>query len=380
MALDALGTVLMEAILWLDNLKGRQQTHPQALKTAEHVPTSPTPILTFVDDDVNATAGKPMKTPRLQRVCGVDFSGASKSGKTAWLAEFEADWSLGTLQLVQLASLGKLAGSDERTAVCRFLAEQISSSRATLWAMDFPFGLPLELGGEDWNSQLEMVDNFESKDGGGNPAAVFGRQLAVNARQIVSRGRIRRKTDVETSTPFDSYHYRIIYQTFHGMRDVLLPISRSVETAVLPFQYDRMASARRIVVESCPSSFLKRWNLPHARYKQSGGKQPTTAHRSNRLEILRGIHALPKICLAKDVSCDQDSACNSDHSSKVVDLHVPCTLDMSRHRRRVIMQDSGGDALDAVLAGLGGWRAFHSTNHADVLRDTRYRLEGHVYS
>ena len=53
---------------------------------------------------------------------------------------------------------------------------------------------------------------------------------------------------------------------------------------------------------------------------------------------------------------------------------------MSQHRRSVIMQDSGGDALDAVLAGLGGWRAFYCTNHAEVLRDARYSLEGRVYS
>ncbi len=321
-----------------------------------------------------------MKTPRLHRVCGVDFSGASKSGKTAWLAELEADWSSGTLQLVQLSSLGKLAGSDERTAVCRYLAEQICSSRATLWAMDFPFGLPLELGGEDWNSQLEMVENFESQDGGGNLAAVFGKQLSVTARQIVSSGRIRRKTDVETSTPFDSYHYRIIYQTFHGMRDVLLPISRSGETAVIPFQYHRMASARRIVVESCPSSFLKRCNLPHSRYKQSGGKPPTSVHRSKRLEILRGIDALSEIYLAKDGSYNQESTKKSDLPSTAADQGIPCKLSMTSHRRRLIMQDSGGDALDAVLAGLGGWRAFHCTNHADVLRDSRYCLEGRVYS
>lgn len=321
-----------------------------------------------------------MKTPRLRRVCGVDFSGASKSGKTAWLAEFEADWSSGALQLVQLASLGKLAGSDDRTAVCRFLGEQISSSRATLWAMDFPFGLPVELGGEDWNTQLGMVENFEPEDASGNPAAMFGRQLSTIARQVVSSGRIRRKTDIETSTPFDSYHYRIIYQTFHGMRDVLLPISKRAETAVLPFQYHRMPSARRIVVEACPSSFLKRWKLPHTRYKQSGGKPPTHVHRSNRLEILRGIDSLPKVFPAKGTSCNQDSSIETDFSSKDPTKEVPCKIGMSSHRRRMIMQDSGGDALDAVLAGLGGWRSFHGTNHADVMRDSRYCFEGRVYS
>ena len=321
-----------------------------------------------------------MKTPRLQRVCGVDFSGARKSGKTAWLAELEADWSSGTLQLVQLASLGKLARSDERTDVCHFLAEQISSSQATLWAMDFPFGLPVELGGEGWNSQLAMLEDFEPRGGTGNPAAFFGRQLAASARQIVSDGRIRRKTDVETSTPFDSYHYRIIYQTFHGMRDVLSPISKLSETAVIPFQYCRMASARRVVVESCPSSFLKRWKLPHSQYKQSGGKPPTRAQRANRLAILRGIDDLPTIFAGKDAAGDQEPSSDAGVSSSIARHEVPCRLDMSRHRRRVIMQDSGGDALDAVLAGLGGWRAFHSTNHADVRRDTRYCLEGYVYS
>ena len=66
--------------------------------------------------------------PGLQRVCGVDFSGASKSGKTAWLADFEVDWSKGNLRLAALAPLGRLAGSDERVRVCEYLAEAISSS------------------------------------------------------------------------------------------------------------------------------------------------------------------------------------------------------------------------------------------------------------
>ena len=332
------------------------------------MPTSPTPILTLVADDVNATAGNPMKAPRLQRVCGVDFSGASKSGKTAWMAKFEADWSAETLKLVQLASLGKLAGSDERSAVCSYLAEQISASQDTLWAMDFPFGLPIELGGDDWMAQLDMVLSFEPDGGSGNPAAAFGRQLSVTAREIVSNGRIRRKTDVETSTPFDSYHYRIIYQTFHGMRDVLLPISKTPGTAVIPFQYHKMESASRIVVESCPSSSLKYWGLPHSRYKQSGGKPPTSVHRSNRTLIMRGIHALPKLFSVKDFSGNAENRI------------IPSSPSISSHRRRVIMQDSGGDALDAVLAGLGGWRAFHSTNHTDALLDNRYRSEGRVYS
>lgn len=311
-----------------------------------------------------------MGAPRLKRICGIDFSGARKSGKTAWLADFEADWSSGTLRLDRLTSLGKLAGSDERGDVCNYLSDQICNSQDTLWAMDFPFALPIELGGEDWGAQLEMVASFEANDGNQNPANAFGQHLAMMARQMVSNGRIRRKTDVETATPFDSYHYRIIYQTFHGMRDVLLPVSRCGGTAVIPFQYSRMASASRIVIESCPASFLKRWDLPHSRYKQSGTKPPTAVHRANRSEILRGIHALPEVRSVVEVSGNQRATAGM----------IPSKLSISTHRRRVIMQDSGGDALDAVLAGLGGWRAFHGTHHVDAMRDTRYCLEGRVYS
>ena len=308
--------------------------------------------------------------PVLQRVCGVDFSGASKSGKTAWLADFEVDWSKGNLRLAALAPLGRLAGSDERVRVCEYLAEAISSSSNTLWAMDFPFALPIELGGRDWHAQLDMVASFETDPGRNDAAAVFGRHLSTHARQVMKAGRIRRKTDIETSTPFDSYHYRIIYQTFHGMRDVLLPLTESAATAVLPFQYCNLASASRVVVESCPASFLKRWNLPHSRYKQTGCKPPNPVHRANRSEILRGVHALP------EVLCE-DRVLGGAGKPR---MRVPSKFAISEHRRRVIMKDSGGDALDAVLAGLGGWRAFYGTNHGDVMRDQRYCFEGRVYS
>ena len=327
------------------------------------MPTSPTPILTGVTDDVNATGVDILKVPELDRVCGVDFSGASKSGKTAWLAEFEAVWSGGPLRLVSLAALGKLAGSDQRDDVCEYLVARILGSQKTLWAMDFPFSLPIELGGEDWLAQLNRIAQFRSTVAAHNPAAEFGRQLAVTARSLVSSGRIRRKTDMETVTPFDSYHYRIIYQTFHGMRDVLLPIAKEPGTAVIPFQYSRLASANRIVVESCPASSLKRWALPRALYKQTGGRPPAHVHRLNRLKILRGIKALPEIALSPTRAKKTASS-----------------VEISQHRQRVIMQDSGGEALDAVLAGLGGWRAIHSVDHADSAEDARYRFEGRVYS
>lgn len=276
--------------------------------------------------------------PTLTRVCGVDFSGARKSGKTAWLAELSV---LGAkLTLESLRPLGSLAGSDDRAAVCALLVNRILNSRQTLWGCDFPFGLPVELGLGTWRSQLNRVCNY------GGSATDFGRELVARARQRSSVLHIRRETDRQSRTPFDCYHYRIIHQTFHGMRDVLRPIAGDEETAVLPFQYDRISDAARVVVEACPSSTLRRLGLPYRIYKQTAGRPPEPKHLQTRRSILRGIE-------------------NRVH--------------FSVHRRRLMMQNPGADALDAVLAGLGSWAGFLNADHQRVANHARYPREGFVY-
>jgi hypothetical protein len=54
-------------------------------------------------------------------------------------------------------------------------------------------------------------------------------------------------------------------------------------------------------------------------------------------------------------------------------------VEISPHRRRLIMNDPGGDALDAVLAGVGGWTGFASADHQAIRKHSRYRHEGYVY-
>lgn len=282
---------------------------------------------------------RPSTLPVISRVQGVDYSGAAESGKTAWLATLAPDGPL--LDLQALKPLGKLAASATRDRVNQFLRDRILASRQTLWGIDFPFGLPVELKIGTWRDQLAHVCRHVGD------AKSYGRSLVDLARKVTGQLHIRRQTDLETKTPFDCYHYRIIYQTFHGMRDVLEPISTDPRTAVLPFDYDRASKdTDRLVVEACPSSFLKRNGLPHQRYKQSGGKEPTEAHRQTRREILRAIRGRVRI---------------------------------SAYRRRVILSDSGGDALDAVLAGLGAWEAIRRVNHEQIAADQRYSQEGYVY-
>ena len=157
---------------------------------------------------------------------------------------------------------------------------------------------------------------------------------------------IRRLTDTEQKAPFDPYHYRIIYQTFYGMRDVLGPLWRRRQTAILPFQYRRLASARRVLVEACPASTLKRMGLPHQNYKQPEGGPLTNRRRRTRRVILDG--------LAEYVS-------------------------ISEAHRRVMMRNGGADALDAVIAALGAVRAWGTYDHQKISRHYRYPLEGHLY-
>jgi hypothetical protein len=174
----------------------------------------------------------------------------------------------------------------------------------------------------------------------------LGLECVRRARSLGARMHIRRQTDVDARAPFDPYHYRIIYQTFYGMHAVLQPLWRDARTAVLPFRYDRLSSAARVLVEACPASTLKRLGLPHQNYKQPAGGPLTRRRRLTRRTIVEGIAA---------------------------------RVGVSVTDRRVMMRDPGGDAIDAVLAALGAAEAFATVDHAAIARHRRYPREGHLY-
>ena len=218
----------------------------------------------------------------------------------------------------------------------------IKSSHRALWAMDFPFGFPIEVfaPGTRWPAQLAFLQNWR-KD-----AYAVGLECLRRAKRLGGPMHIRRQTDDEVKAPFDCYHYRIIYQSFYGMRDVLGPLSRSRGTAILPFQYRRLPNAQRVLVEACPSSTLKRLSLPHQNYKQPAGGPLTGKRLRTRHAILEG--------LSRHVAFDD------------------------RHRR-TMMRNGGGDAIDAVIAAAGGCAAFHAADHRQVARHDRYPREGLLY-
>jgi hypothetical protein len=218
----------------------------------------------------------------------------------------------------------------------------VTASESSLWSLDFPFGFPVEVLGEEagLKAQLELIKSW-NHDG-----YALGVECCRRAELSHGRKHIRRLTDSEERAPFDPYHYRIIYQTFHGMRDVLKPLLKHKGTAVLPYQYRKLKTASRVVVEACPGSTLKRLMLPHQNYKQPEGGKLLTKRRVTRRTILESLSA---------------------------------RVAMSDGQKRVIMRDPCADALDAVLAALGAVRAFSESNHREIAMHPRYRLEGRLF-
>jgi hypothetical protein len=283
------------------------------------------------------------RSPTFSVVYGVDFSGARLAGRTTWLARIEPPagrdrrW-----RLTDLANLERLCGSAERQAALGHLVRLIADTRQTLWALDFPFGLPVEImePGARWPSQLELLRAY------GEDAYGLGVECVRRAKALGGPIHIRRQTDTEAKTPFDCYHYRIIYQTFYGIRDLLWPVSSLRRTAVLPFQYRKLRSAERVLVEACPGSTLKRLGLPHRNYKQPAGGPLSALRRRTRHAMLAGLSPF---------------------------------LAIGDRHRRLMMRDGGGDAIDAAVAALGGLQAWESADHRRIARHPRYPLEGRLF-
>ncbi|HYE14901.1 MAG TPA: hypothetical protein VD968_10715, partial [Pyrinomonadaceae bacterium] len=258
---------------------------------------------------------------RFKAIYGVDFSGARLAGRNTWVARVERNGRRAgesPYKLTTLARLEDLCGTAERAGALGHLVELIAGSESALWALDFPFGLPVEvMGGERWARQFDFLREWGEDDYG------VGLECIRRAEGLGREKHVRRLTDLEEKAPFDPYHYRIIYQTFYGMRDVLGPVRGRRHTAILPFQYGRLATARRVLVEACPASTLKRMGLPHQNYKQPEGGPLTRKRRRVRRQILDGL---------------------------ATHLHINST------DRLRIMRNGGGDALDAVIAALGALR------------------------
>jgi hypothetical protein len=265
---------------------------------------------------------------RPKRVLGVDFSGANDAGRKIWIAECKRGRG-NRLTLVDLRRACDLegAGVDPATAIAA-LAEFIVKQPDTIAGCDFPFSLPkMHVGNTTWTS---FASRFRQRF----PDPDNFRNWAMRH----AKGReIRRPCDRDAKTPFNSYNLRIYRQTWSGIAHLLNPLATSGRAVVHPFQ-PLPAKPVPIIVEACPACLLKRIRF-YPSYKGRTGK-----HRVERRAIIEKLVSLG-----------------------LLTAPLPPA-------ERVLLDNPGGDALDAVIAAIA---AAHADITAELSRDER--IEGVIY-
>lgn len=78
-------------------------------------------------------------------------------------------------------------------------------------------------------------------------------------RKLNNGKELKRKTDIETKTPFCPYNLRLYRQTYFGINKIICPIIKDKLATVLPMQNNINSTIK--IVEICPASTLKLHNI-----------------------------------------------------------------------------------------------------------------------
>lgn len=267
----------------------------------------------------------------VDRIFGIDFSGAEKAGDTIWIAEGRLDG--GRVRIDGCHPASQLPGSGcERSRCLPALVAFVAGQRSAVFGCDFPFSLPAGMIEEtSWRVfALTLADRFPTAE-----------SFMADCRSRGGGREIRRACDRESRVPFAAYNLRIYRQTYHGIRDVLAPLLRDDGAAVLPME--RARTDRPWVVETCPASTLKHAGL-YPSYKGTG----TAAHAARR-SIVDGL--VRRGWLAP----------------------LPPGL------RRLALDNTGGDALDSMIAAIATGRAYAVGEFTRASSDAAEAIEGRVY-
>lgn len=284
-------------------------------------------------------AGKSLLPPfprfsRSEAVLGLDFSGARDAGRKIWIAE-------GTglaegVRILRCFPAAALPGATEAlepalTALSAWLAQQ--PHRAV--GCDFPFSLPPAfMAPGDW---LAFVTDFSRRF----PSPEAFRQ---HCHAIGPERDERRRTDQEAKTPFAASNIRLYRQTYNGIRGILQPLVTRKKVRVPPFQ--ALEPSRMWLLETCPASALKRMGLYRRFSPYKGAGLPARQNRAALLRHLRETGALETA------------------SASLADL---------------LVDQAGGDALDAVLAAMITARVLSQGKIGLAHQDSQYRREGFVF-
>jgi hypothetical protein len=263
-----------------------------------------------------------------RRILGIDFSGAADAGRKIWVAEarLASDGPLGLIDIRPACELEN--GGDAPEIAIAALRRHILLEADTVAGCDFPFSIPRDLIEEEsWEAFISAFpERFDHADAFRDWA--FRKAGMKEARRV---------TDKAVKTPFNSYNIRIHRQTWWGVKALLHPLVTSGMAVVRPYQA-LPKDGRPIVIEACPASSMKSIGF-YPPYK--GRSEP---HRLARGAVIR----------------------------RLVDdgyLEKP-----ARSVQRRLLDNAGGDALDAVIAAI-------ATAQADLSHDADANelFEGRIY-
>lgn len=259
----------------------------------------------------------------VDRILGVDFSGARDAGRKLWLTVcVERE---GKLHVKSSVPAGSQFGAADRGEALAGLREAIV--RADVVGIDFPFGLPARVHGFDrWGDACEWV--VESVEG---PEDL--RRQCVERTREGEPAYCRRATDEHHGAP-SPYHWVVAAKTYYGITNVLWPLLERGAITARPMQ-DGDGTP---VCEVSPTGTLADVGLPTDRYTDD-----LPAARDRRETIVEGLQLTP------------------------LSLHG-----IEDH----LIDDVGGDAIDSALAALAAWRASREGFETEGPYDD---AEGHIY-
>jgi hypothetical protein len=280
-------------------------------------------------------------------VYGVDFSGAKDAERNVWIAGgplTEEGLEIGTLGTAKSVLDGDVSGQAETHAG---LVDWLRDRDSAAVGLDFSFGLPSTLLDSiddppaDWTAFLDSFPPADCSDP--DTFETWGKQRTREATDG-ERAFLKRETDgpVGASSPYGFIGSTI---TFHGVRDVLAPAIRGNDggeapAAVAPMQ-ETTFEAPLTLVETYPAGVLDRLRLQRRNYKGA-----SEAEREARKQNLDGLLD------TTDLTVDEAD-------------------------RETVIGNTGGDALDAVVAAAATLRAVGREFEYD---DDRYDdREGYIY-
>lgn len=245
-------------------------------------------------------------TTRFARFLGVDFSGARNAGNAIWIAEGVPDADGLSIQHLRQARNLPNGGADRAKALAA-LRSHLAVQDNALTGLDFPFSLPRELVDKpDWAG---FARDFAQR-------YPYPEAFREDCRRRTDGKELKRRTDRQTATPFCAYNLRLYRQTYWGVAAVLAPLLDDDRVAIPPVLERRDAPST--LAETCPASTLKRLDC----YRPYKGRDETLkAQRRAILDRLR----------QEGLRCEKAIA-------------------------ETALTDTGGDALDAIIAVLTMWR------------------------